>query len=61
MLEDHFTSPFPVRSFWYLLWSDTPRVYSLKKWDVVELDFLHCLVLGLCEEEEGHLEAMRSL
>lgn len=37
------------------------RVYSLKKWDAVQLDFLHCLVLVLCEEEEGHLEAMRSL
>lgn len=35
--------------------------YSLKNWDVVELDFLHCLGLGLCEEEEGHLEATRSL
>lgn len=45
----------------YLLGSDTPRVYSLKKLHVVELHFLHCLLLGLCEEEEGHLEAMRSL
>lgn len=37
------------------------RVYSLKKWDAAQLDFLPCLVLVLCEEEEGHLEAMRSL
>lgn len=36
------------------------EVYSLKKGDAVQLDFLHCLVLVL-EEEEGHLEAMRSL
>lgn len=37
------------------------RVYSLRKWGAMQLDFLHCLVLVLCEEEEGHLEAMRSL